>query len=213
MVSSLLKLYEYDMLADSVKRHSERVSECAVVMAKYAMPDLQAEYDGLSSEELIEAISTGCLCHDIGKLFYPSVVIGTRENINPVARSHVILGHFRAEECSRVSFVNKQYNRVISDIILSHHEQHDGKGYPNGLSAEDIPASASLCAIANKLDNLYGAYGTARDDGFEFVEGIMKAQSGLYFAPQAVEWFVAAKDELAELYISRYKYAKYQEYY
>ena len=207
MVNSLLELY--DTLADSVKQHSERVSECALIMAKYAMQDLQAEYDGLSLEKLLEAIRTGCLYHDIGKLFYPPVLIGTCENMETFVRSHVIEGNAQIKQCCRASFANKRYTRVISDTILYHHEQHDGKGYPNGLSAKDIPSSASLCAIANKLDNLYGAYGTDRCNGFEFIEGMIKEQSGLYFAPQAVEWFAGARKELSELYTIQYKDVKY----
>jgi HD-GYP domain-containing protein (c-di-GMP phosphodiesterase class II) len=36
--------------------------------------------------------------------------------------------------------------------ILYHHERYDGKGYPTGLSGEDIPISARIIAIADAYD-------------------------------------------------------------
>ena len=35
---------------------------------------------------------------------------------------------------------------------LYHHERYDGKGYPNGLSGEDIPVIARMICVADSLD-------------------------------------------------------------
>ena len=44
--------------------------------------------------------------------------------------------------------------QLAAEIALNHHEKCDGSGYPNGLSAEDIPESASIVAIADVFDAL-----------------------------------------------------------
>ena len=46
----------------------------------------------------------------------------------------------------------------VADIILSHHERWDGRGYPRGLIGEEIPIAARLISVADTYDVL-----TARD--------------------------------------------------
>ncbi|MCA1796265.1 MAG: HD domain-containing protein [Geobacteraceae bacterium] len=41
-----------------------------------------------------------------------------------------------------------------TDVVLYHHEQFDGKGYPCGLVGEDIPVTARIFAIADVFDAL-----------------------------------------------------------
>ncbi len=40
----------------------------------------------------------------------------------------------------------------ISDIVLSHHERWDGKGYPSGLAGEEIPRMARIISIVDAYD-------------------------------------------------------------
>jgi putative two-component system response regulator len=43
---------------------------------------------------------------------------------------------------------------MAMDIILYHHERWDGKGYPTGLSGEEIPLAARIVTIADVYDAL-----------------------------------------------------------
>jgi hypothetical protein len=43
---------------------------------------------------------------------------------------------------------------AVRNIIACHHENWDGKGYPNGLAGTKIPKLARIVAIANRYDNL-----------------------------------------------------------
>jgi HD-GYP domain-containing protein (c-di-GMP phosphodiesterase class II) len=40
----------------------------------------------------------------------------------------------------------------LAEYILNHHERWDGKGYPNGLSGEEIPLIARILAVADAYD-------------------------------------------------------------
>jgi HD-GYP domain-containing protein (c-di-GMP phosphodiesterase class II) len=40
----------------------------------------------------------------------------------------------------------------VRPLVLYHHEQFDGKGYPEGIKGEDIPMGARLIAVANSYD-------------------------------------------------------------
>ena len=42
--------------------------------------------------------------------------------------------------------------REIIPGVLYHHERYDGKGYPEGLSGQDIPFSARIIALADAFD-------------------------------------------------------------
>ena len=40
----------------------------------------------------------------------------------------------------------------IGDWIAAHHERPDGKGYPEGLSAGEVPLEASILAVADAYE-------------------------------------------------------------
>ena len=40
----------------------------------------------------------------------------------------------------------------LKEIVLHHHERYDGKGYPSGLKAEEIPVGARIIAICDSID-------------------------------------------------------------
>jgi putative nucleotidyltransferase with HDIG domain len=45
----------------------------------------------------------------------------------------------------------------VAEIVLAHHERVDGRGYPNGLPAEEIPGIAKIIAVAEVYDTLTAA--------------------------------------------------------
>lgn len=120
--------------------HSERVANYAVMMARSL---------GLG-EETQSAIRYGSWLHDCGK-------IGVSENIlnyeGPLddAEVHVIRNHplWGADVARKGSL-----SGAIVNIILSHHERYDGKGYPAGLSGDEIPIEARIVSVADIYDAL-----------------------------------------------------------
>ena len=87
------------------------------------------------SEQEIQGVKTAALLHDIGKLAVPEHILSkpgplTQEEFQKI-RIHPQVG---AEIISAVPFPYP-----VAPLILSHHERWDGRGYPQGLRAEDIP--------------------------------------------------------------------------
>jgi diguanylate cyclase (GGDEF)-like protein/putative nucleotidyltransferase with HDIG domain len=122
--------------------HSQSVSRLAAQIGQQI---------GLTKEELEEIRLAGIL-HDIGKIGVPESVLNKPACLTPeeweLMKSHTTLGErilaplkFKAIE-------------AIKKIVRSHHERIDGKGYPDGLSGEDIPLGARIVTIADCFDTL-----------------------------------------------------------
>lgn len=76
----------------------------------------------------------------------------------------------------------------IADSVLSHHENWDGSGYPQGLKGEEIPLSARILAIAHAYETMTGS-----ERKFSSEEALeeLKKYAGSLFDPELVEVFAA----------------------
>ena len=147
------------------------------------------------SEEEVTAIGAAALLHDIGKLAIPEYILSktgplTAEEMRKM-RLHPQLG---ADIISNIKFPYP-----VADSILAHHERFDGKGYPNGLSGENIPLGARVLAVADYFD----AYISERSPSSETIEEAIqtvKEGSRTLFDPDVVAvWSIIYKDTLAAI--------------
>jgi putative nucleotidyltransferase with HDIG domain len=118
--------------------HSSRVSDVAVALAREL---------GLSREEQ-EILLHGCLLHDIGKINVPDAVLRKPAALSDeefaLMKKHPAIGE---SICRPLVFA-----RPFLDIIRHHHERWDGRGYPDGLTGEEISLHARIAAIADAWD-------------------------------------------------------------
>lgn len=118
--------------------HSERVAAYSRIIAKHL---------GLPSDEQ-HRIWVGALLHDVGKIGIEDRILRksgvlTDEEYEQM-KLHPVIG---AQIMSRI----EQLKKMIP-AIRWHHEAWDGKGYPDGLSAEQIPLSARIVGVADTFD-------------------------------------------------------------
>lgn len=131
----LTTLYEKDINSEN---HSRRVSNISERLAKAY---------GLERQEVSE-VKTAGLLHDIGKIIIPINIINkvgklTKEEYDSI-KTHPEIGFRILNSTSDM--------RSISNIILNHHERWDGKGYPRGIKADEIPLQARIISIADAFD-------------------------------------------------------------
>ena len=117
--------------------------------ASRSMPPASRAALGMSDTE-IQGVKTAALLHDIGKLAVPEHILSkpgplTQEEFQKI-RVHPQVG---AEIISAVPFPYP-----VAPLILSHHERWDGKGYPQGLKAEEIPLGARILSVVDYFDAL-----------------------------------------------------------
>jgi putative nucleotidyltransferase with HDIG domain len=89
------------------------------------------------------------LLHDIGKIGIPGYILNkhgslTYEEFNGIMKTHSSMG---ANIVKDVPFLSDLYR-----LILYHHENFDGTGYPEGLKAEAIPIGARVIRVADAFE-------------------------------------------------------------
>jgi putative nucleotidyltransferase with HDIG domain len=123
--------------------HSERVSAISVAMGqKLGLPEAD-----------VDVLRLGALLHDIGKIGVPDEVLRkpgalTAEEFDLIKR-HPGMG---ARILRSVPFLAPHL-----PIVELHHERPDGKGYPHGLRAEEIPVLARIVHVADAFDAITSA--------------------------------------------------------
>ncbi|MCR5108279.1 MAG: HD domain-containing protein [Lachnospiraceae bacterium] len=118
--------------------HSQRVAEYSQMIAREA---------GMSEDDC-EKVYFAALLHDVGKIGVPMEILAkkgrlTDEEFEHIKQHPVIGGQILS------SIRNSPW---LSIGARYHHERYDGKGYPEGLSGNDIPEFARIIAVADAYD-------------------------------------------------------------
>lgn len=157
-----------------VTGHGRRVAELGQQIA------LHLGMDEVSAKEVLFA----GLLHDIGKIGLPDELIGKPLNTLPSAERAQLATHAAMGQAMLMALEPMQ---GVALLIRAHHERHDGKGYPDGLSGNAIPLGARILAVVNDYDALQiGAIATQRYSAQEALDLIVKAR-GQRYHPQAVD--------------------------
>jgi diguanylate cyclase (GGDEF)-like protein len=167
----------------ATREHSERVASLVEMLARAA---------GWSAERAL-ALSEAALVHDVGKIGVPDTLLRKPGRLTPAERAEI---NEHAELSARI--VEGVLSDEQVDWIRTHHERPDGRGYPRGLCAAEIPEGGLLLAAADAFDVMtVGRTYRARRSIAEAIEecrGLVGAQFGAV-AVDALQ----ALDEAAEL--------------
>lgn len=161
--------------------HTSRSSELAARMAiVLGMEEEDAEY-----------VRLGGILHDIGKIGFPDTLFH-HEGENPGDLLKEIVKHptTGAEILKDLDFLGPAL-----EYVRSHHEQPDGKGYPKGLTDEEIPLGAKILAVADSYDAITTDRPYQKGRNREQALEILKKMAGTKWDPACV---MAIEKVLAE---------------
>lgn len=140
---------------------------------------------GLSEDEL-NALNTGALLHDIGKLAVPDHILNKPGRLTPAemekTKIHASVG---ASILEKVPF-----NYPVVPTVKYHHENWDGSGYPDGLKGQEIPLTARILSIADAYDTLRGARPYRAAISREEARKYLINGAGTQFDPRIVDVFL-----------------------
>jgi len=157
--------------------HSERVTEYGLEIGKEM---------GLSKEDM-DILQRGGLLHDIGKIGIPNEILNKpgklTEEERQILQKHPRLG-------ARILEPISAYTDTMH-IVLQHHENYDGTGYPDGLAGEEISKHSRILAVADRYEALTAdrpyRKGFQPEDAAKFIQD----NSGTKFDPAVVDVFLS----------------------
>jgi HD-GYP domain-containing protein (c-di-GMP phosphodiesterase class II) len=138
------------------------------------------------SKERIEKLKIASLLHDVGKLAISQKILFKkgkldREEFDEIKKHP----HWGSEIVHMVYFL-----RDIVPILINHHENYDGSGYPKGVKGDRIPLEARILSIAD----IYEALTADRPyrKGFSRKEAIaiMEEEKGRKLDPEITDIFL-----------------------
>jgi diguanylate cyclase (GGDEF)-like protein/putative nucleotidyltransferase with HDIG domain len=140
---------------------------------------------GLGDDE-INALRTGALLHDIGKLAVPDHILSKPGRLTPAEmekiKTHSLVG---ASILEKVGFPYP-----VVPTVKYHHEYWNGMGYPEGLRGTNIPLTARILAIADAYDTLRVArpyrHAVSQEEACNFV----RTRAGTQFDPRLADVFL-----------------------
>ncbi len=144
---------------------------------------------GIGGAELT-TLCHGALLHDIGKIGVPDSILHKPGSLTEeewaVIRQHPELGARMVADVRQLEHARQ--------IILTHHERYDGRGYPRGLRGEEIPLGARIFAIADSFDAMMSDRPYRPALTLEQARRELHRCSGTDFDPACVEAFLAHSD-------------------
>ncbi|HID23233.1 MAG TPA: HD-GYP domain-containing protein, partial [Planctomycetaceae bacterium] len=153
--------------------HSERVARLARRLGKEM---------GLSAADC-DVLYLAGLLHDVGKIGVRDAVLRKPTKLTDdefdYIKSHTLIGY---EILSGVP----QLAPVLPGV-RSHHESLDGRGYPDGLSAEQVPLVARIIAVADAYDAMTSDRCYRKQMDIERVVSIFRRGAGIQWDGQVVE--------------------------
>lgn len=105
---------------------------------------------GFDREEILD-ISLGALLLDIGVIRLPDSLLKTEGKLNP---SLIKLIHYHVEYGMDILGNSQNLPKIVKNMVLTHHERVNGKGYPNALKGDEIPVCGRIAAIVDCYDAL-----------------------------------------------------------
>lgn len=164
--------------------HTRRVALYSIMIAK------KMGYNETQMETLYRA----AMLHDIGKISTPDAIL-----LKPGKLSELEFSLIQQHVSSSYEILSSlETFKELAEIVRHHHERYDGKGYPQGLSGDQIPVIAYILALADAFDAMTTSrIYKGRRAVTEALEEV-RENSGKQFHPEVAK---AAQEALKEVVI------------
>lgn len=143
-------------------------------VSRYA--ELLAEQAGWDDAD-VARVAIGGFLHDLGKIGIPDAILRKPSRLDPdeleIIRTHPEIG-------GRLLAAHP-LAALVRTAVESHHERPDGRGYPRGLPAEEIPLDARLVAICDAFDAMTSSRPYRRGIPIDSALDILSARLGTQF--------------------------------
>ena len=195
------------VLSDLVESRDKCTGDHVRKTAEYAriiMNEMKKRgmYPDQLNDEFINNVMNAAPLHDIGKIHVSDVILNkparlTDEEFKEMQK-HTTLGSKIIDRA--IDMVpDSVYLKEAKNLSEYHHEKWNGKGYPYGISGEEIPLSARIMAVADVFDALVSRRSYKEPFSFEKAMDIIRTDAGTHFDPLVAEAFLGAEEEVRKV--------------
>jgi len=182
---------------DNTGGHIRRTAEYVERIAKELKK--QGTYSDLLTDRYLSDMTVAAPLHDIGKIHIPDAVLNkpgklTEEEFE-VMKTHTTAGE-KLLTHAKAELGESGYLNIAVEMAAYHHEWWNGKGYPYGISGEEIPLCARIMAVADVFDALTSKRCYKNAMPLEKAYAIIREESGTHFDPAVVEAFLRQRNRL-----------------
>lgn len=180
--------------------HIQRTARYVEIIAKRLKSE--NKYTNILTDKYIENMVVAAPLHDVGKIHIPDAVLNKPgkldDNEFSMMKSHAAAGGKiidRVEE----SVGDIEYLRIAKEMAEYHHERMDGKGYPHGISGEEIPLCARILAVADVFDALASKRCYKEPMPLDKAFAIIKEETGPHFDVDVAQAFLDSRAEIEQI--------------
>ncbi|MFO8062019.1 MAG: HD domain-containing protein [bacterium] len=170
-------------------------------MSRYS--ELICRYLGCS-DDFCELILYASPLHDVGKIGIPDSILTKPAKLDDdewkKMKTHTTMGYQILEDS------DYELIKTAASIALHHHERFDGRGYPNGISGEDIPLEGRIVSLADVFDALSSRRPYKDPWPLDKILGVIHEEKDKQFDSRIIDAFdnalddiLAVRDEMQEL--------------
>lgn len=159
-------------------------------------------YKGIVNKDYLVNVSNAAPLHDIGKIATPDRILQKPGKLTDeeyaVMKEHaarggeIILNTFKDID-------SPEFQKIAYEVARFHHEKYNGKGYPDGLSGEQIPLHARVMAIADVFDAVSQKRCYREAMPINQCFDIIAKGSGTDFDPYLTQMFLGSRAEIEQL--------------
>ena len=195
------------VLADMVESRDKNTGDHVRKTAAYAKMIMKKMkemgfYPEVLTDKFIDDVGNSAPLHDVGKIKVSDMILNKPGRLNDeefvIMQSHAAIGGEIIDQVINL-VPEPDYLKEAKNLAKYHHEKWNGKGYPEGLSGEDIPLSARIMAVADVFDALVSRRSYKEPFSFEQACEIIREGSGSHFDPLVAEAFLSAEKEAREI--------------
>jgi len=143
------------------------------------------------SPELLTDLSYGALLHDCGKIGISEEILLKPGQLDPFQRQRIEEHPVKGYHLTR----SVHHLQTASIFIRQHHEQWNGRGYPDGLKGEDIHICARMIAIADMFDAMTSDRPYRKGMAVSKAREILLNSKSKQLDPQLVDIFITLLDQ------------------
>ena len=179
--------------------HIQRTAKYVEIIARKLKNE--KKYPHILTDKYIEDMVIAAPLHDVGKIHIPDAVLNKPGKLDDseftMMKSHASAGGKiidRVEE--NAGDIN--YLRIAKEMAEYHHERMDGKGYPHGITGDEIPLCAKILAVADVFDALISKRCYKEPMPLDKAFSIIAEESGSHFDTDVANAFLESRSEIEQ---------------